>query len=140
MSSVPCGIGKRGGGIDTSTFYHSRYNWNRSKVKVSARRASAGKTFEADSPTSRSASRKTIWERDGGLQLDETDHASSVRPEANYHEVFTGHWIWAQNADRVREVPRWARRHGRPGGGTRCTSYCGSCRCSPRSYTEHRES
>src|SRR5579872_5567344 len=26
MSSVPCGIGKRGEGIDTSSFYRSAYN------------------------------------------------------------------------------------------------------------------
>src|SRR5437870_2879699 len=34
MSSVPCGMGKRGEGIDTSTFYSSGYVRDRSKVKV----------------------------------------------------------------------------------------------------------
>jgi hypothetical protein len=34
MSSVPCGMGKRGEGIDTSTFYISIYARDRSKVKV----------------------------------------------------------------------------------------------------------
>src|SRR5580658_6458218 len=35
MSSVPCGMGKRGDGIDTSTFYHLAYILDRSKIKVS---------------------------------------------------------------------------------------------------------
>src|SRR5690242_19823220 len=34
MSKVPCGMGKRGDGIDTSTFYTSIYARHRSKVKV----------------------------------------------------------------------------------------------------------
>jgi len=34
MSSVPCGMGKRGDGIDTSSFYSSIYARDRSKVKV----------------------------------------------------------------------------------------------------------
>jgi hypothetical protein len=34
MSSVPCGMGKRGEGIDTSSFYSIEYVRDRSKVKV----------------------------------------------------------------------------------------------------------
>src|SRR6201995_5004019 len=34
MSSVPCGMGKRGEGIDTSSFDSSGYPQDRSKVKV----------------------------------------------------------------------------------------------------------
>src|SRR5205809_1126524 len=38
MSSVPCGMGKRGDGIDTSTFYHSEYDTmgRRSRYEIAA--------------------------------------------------------------------------------------------------------
>src|SRR5437773_679518 len=35
MSSVPCGMGNREDGMDTSSFYHSSSYYDRSKVKVS---------------------------------------------------------------------------------------------------------